>query len=505
MALESRIRNAALRSRVLSADEVQAWIRDGMTIGISGFTKSGDAKAVLKALIRRVERTGERLRIRLLSGASLGELDAQLAAHDLLSLRAPYQGDATLRSSINEGDVGYVDQHLSETAEWVRAGYWGDIDLAIIEAVAITEDGGIIPTTSVGNSPVFVQCAKRVVVEINQSVPQELEGLHDIYLPESRPHRSPIPLVHAGDRIGTPYIPCPPEKIAAVVLTDEQDTPSSLTPPDPDTERMAGFIIEFLQHEARKGRLPSHFGPIQSGVGSVANAVLAGLKHAPIDNLEVYTEVMQDAMFELLDAGKVRIASTCSFTLSKDMAKHVMANIHRYRDQIVLRPQEISNHPEVIRRLGVIAINAALEADVYGNVNSTHVHGTHMMNGIGGSGDFARNAALSIFVTKSTAKGGRISCIVPFVTHVDHTEHDVDVLVTEQGLADLRGLTPRQRAHTIIEHLAHPDYRDALRDYLRLAERHGGHTPHVLEEAFRWHVAYKQTGDMRGRQLVMIP
>src|SRR5690625_5970183 len=74
-----------------------------------------------------------------------------------------------------------------------------------------------------------------------------------------------------------------------------------------------------------------------------------------------------------------------------------------------------------------------------------------MMNGIGGSGDFARNARLAIFVTKSLAKGGDISSIVPFVTHVDHTEHDVDVIVTEQGYADIRGLAPVQRAEKIIE------------------------------------------------------
>ena len=118
----------------------------------------------------------------------------------------------------------------------------------------------------------------------------------------------------------------------------------------------------------------------------------------------------------------------------------------RYRDSIILRPQEISNHPELIRRLGCLAMNGMIEADIYGNVNSTHVNGTAIMNGIGGSGDFARNAYISFFMTPSTAKKGAVSCIVPMVTHVDHTEHDVHVLVTEQGLADLRGLSPKQRA-----------------------------------------------------------
>jgi succinyl-CoA:acetate CoA-transferase len=174
-----------------------------------------------------------------------------------------------------------------------------------------------------------------------------------------------------------------------------------------------------------------------------------------------------------------------------------MRNIEDYRSKIVLRPQEISNHPEIVRRLGIIALNTALEFDIYGNVNSTHVGGTHMMNGIGGSGDFARNGQLSLFVSKSVAKSGSISSVVPMVTHVDHTEHDVDVLVTEWGLADLRGLAPRERAPLIIERCAHPDYRAQLRAYFEEACNRGGHTPHVLEQALSWHTRYHASQTMQ--------
>lgn len=176
--------------------------------------------------------------------------------------------------------------------------------------------------------------------------------------------------------------------------------------------------------------------------------------------------------------------------------KQVYGNFEKYRDKLILRPQEISNHPEIIRRLGLISINTALEFDIYGNVNSTHVSGTKMMNGIGGSGDFARNARLSIFVTKSIAKGGRISSVVPFATHVDHTEHDVDIVVTEQGYADLRGLAPRERAPRIIENCVHPMYKEKMRDYYMEALARGGQTPHVLEQAFSWHAKLAQTGTM---------
>ncbi|MCC6498073.1 MAG: propionyl-CoA--succinate CoA transferase, partial [Propionibacteriaceae bacterium] len=165
---------------------------------------------------------------------------------------------------------------------------------------------------------------------------------------------------------------------------------------------------------------------------------------------------------------------------------------------IILRPQEISNHPEMIRRLGVIACNGMIEADIYGNVNSTHIMGSKMQNGIGGSADFTRNAYISAFVTPSTAKGGAISAIVPMVSHHDHTEHDVQVLITEQGLADLRGLSPKQRSKKIIENCAHPAYRPMLQEYYEhsLKVANGMHTPHDLRQAHSWHVRFLETGSM---------
>ncbi len=494
---EDRIRNVSLRSRILSAQEAQAYIQDGMTVAVSGFTRSGDAKAVPIALAKRLENTWEPLKINLYSGASLAETDRVLSLQNVVERRLPFQSDEALRKRINNGEVQYIDQHLSHTPEWVRSGFLGDMDIAIIEAVAITEEGGIVPTTSVGNSPIFVEKAKQVIIELNLSIPLAFEGLHDIYLTGDRPRRQPIPIVDPRDRIGTTFIPCDPDKIVGIVITHDLDSPSSLTKPDAETQMMANYILEFLINEVRHGRLPKNLAPIQSGIGSVANAVLSGLKASPFQNLEIYTEVMQDAVFELFDAGKVDFASTCSFTLSDAMLHHVLDHLDDYKQKVVIRPQEISNHPEVIRRLGVIAINAALEVDIYGNVNSTHVRGTNMMNGIGGSGDFARNAGLSIFVTKSMAKGGSISSVVPFVSHVDHTEHDVHVLVTEQGIADLRGLSPRERARVIIENLAHPMYKEVLWDYFKRAEQKGGHTPHLLSEAFAMHELFEATGDMR--------
>lgn len=481
----------------MSADQAAGLIKDGMNIGMSGFTQAGEAKEVPVALARRA--ADDPLSINLYTSASLGnDIDQQLTDAGVIAWRMPFQVDDTLREATNSGEVLFLDEHLSENAERLRHEHLGTIDIAIIEACAITENGGIVPTTSVGNSPTFAQNADQIIVELNQAMPAELEGLHDIYVPEARPNRQPIPIVSADSRIGTPYIPVDADKIVAIVLTEANDSPATIKPPDEQMQAMTQHLTDFLKAEVDAGRLDSTLLPLQAGLGSMANAALEGIANGPFERLHMYSEVLQDSAFSLLDSGQMEFASATSITLSAEKTEEIIPNIGAYSDRIVLRPQELSNQPEVIRRLGVIAVNAALEADIYGNINSSHMGGTQMVNGIGGSGDFTRNAHLAIFVTKSLAKDGDVSAIVPFVPHVDHTEHDVDILITEHGLADLRGLAPRQRAPAIIDNCADPDYRDALHDYFaRACAQSGGQTPHLLDEAFSWHQALASEGSMR--------
>ncbi len=127
------------------------------------------------------------------------------------------------------------------------------------------------------------------------------------------------------------------------------------------------------------------------------------------------------------------------------MLQRIYNNMDFFAPRIVLRPQELSNHPGVIRRLGVISINTALEIDIYGNVNSSHVFGTDIMNGIGGSGEFTRNAYISIFMCPSIAKGGRISAVVPMVRPRQQRQHPSNRR-DRPGVADLAGSGPMQRA-----------------------------------------------------------
>ena len=491
-----RIKLTDLQSKVMTAEESAKLFENGMTVGASGFTRGGDTKVVLKAVAERAK--SEDLEITLITGASLGHgTDEALAESGALKKRLPFQVDTVLRKNINAGNVLFIDQHLGESAEHILNDTF-KIDIAVLEVAEILEDGSVVPTTSVGNNVDIAASADKIILEINTAIPTAIRGIHDIYKVEDYGKRTPINITACDTKVGTDTIKIDPSKVVGIVFHDITDMAGDIVPADEATAAIAKNIVTFFEKEVEAGKLTKELMPLQCGIGKVANAVLGGLEHSDFENLVMYSEVLQDSTFDLIDAGKMNFASASSMTVSQECYDRVIGNIENYKDKICLRPQAISNAAEVIRRLGIIGINTSLECDIYGNVNSTHVSGTHMMNGIGGSGDFARNAYISIFVTASVAKGGNISSIVPMVSHVDHTEHDVDIIVTEQGLADLRGLAPRERAIEIIDKCVHPDYKQELLSYFeRACAERGGQTPHILEEAFSWHTRLRETGSMK--------
>jgi len=500
---QTRIANPTLRGKVMPAEAAAALIKPNTVVGMSGFTGSGYPKAVPQALAKRIESeqaAGRAFRIQVWTGASTGpELDGALAKVNGIELRLPYNSDPISREKINRGEMEYLDMHLSQVAPMAWQGFLGELDTAVIEVSGVRADGALVPSSSVGNNKTWLERARQVIIEVNRWQNVALDGMHDIYYGTALPpNRRPIPLVRPDDRIGETSFRCDPAKIVAVVETDAPDRNAPFEAPDDTASAIAGHLLEFFSHEVAKGRLPATLLPLQSGVGNVANAVLGGLVDGPFHDMTSYTEVIQDGMIDLLDSGRLRVASATAFSLSPDAAASINTRMASFRDKMILRPQEISNHPELIRRLGCIAMNGLIEADIYGNVNSTHLMGSRIMNGIGGSGDFARNAFISVFMAPSVKKGGKISAIVPHASHVDHITQDVQVIVTEQGLADLRGLSPKQRAKVIIENCAHPSYRPALQDYYKraLAGSYGLQTPTLLTEALSWHQRFIDTGSM---------
>jgi acetyl-CoA hydrolase len=486
---------------ILTPAEAAALINHDATIGFSGFTPAGAAKVIPKAIAARARAehaAGRPFKIGVVTGASTGDsLDGELARADAIAWRTPYQSNQALRESINAGKTRFFDMHLSQLPQFVRGGVLGAFDWAIVEACDVTADGQIVLTTSVGASPTFLRVAKRVLIELNRTQTPRLCGFHDIYEPLDPPHRQPIPIMRPSDRIGTPVVKIDPAKIAGIVESDAPDECGRFHPSDPVTDQIGQNVAEFLAGEIAAGRIPRAFLPVQSGVGNIANAVLGALgAHPDIPAFEMYSEVIQDSVVALIRDGKLKFATGTSLTLGREALRGFFDDLELFRPRVLLRPQEITNNPEIVRRLGLISINTALEVDLFGNVNSTHVMGSDLMNGIGGSGDFTRNAYLSIFTCPSTVKGGNISTIVPLVSHMDHSEHSVQVVVTEQGVADLRGKSPAERAWTIAENCAHPDFKHELMGYFYHVR--DGHTPQTLAAAYAMHQHFLETGSMRG-------
>jgi len=483
----------------MSPEEAARLVPNGATVAFSGFTPAGAAKVVPCAIAvraRALHDLNEAYRIRVLTGASTGYcLDEALSSAHAISWRAPYQSSRTLREQINSGEVEFVDMHLSHLPQAVMYGFFGKIDFAVVEATDLSGDGRIYLSTSIGATPTFLHCAEKIIIELNHFHSVRLSEMADIRILPPPPHRSPIAIHDPLTKIGWPYMAVDPKKIVAVVENNDADDVAPFDPPDLVANRIAERVVQFLLDERRAGRLPQEFLPLQAGVGNVANAVMACLGQNPdVPNFMMYTEVFQDSLVDLMESGKLLAASATSLTVTKPQLTRMYDNMDFFVPRIVLRPQELANNPEIVRRLGVIGMNTAIEADIYGHVNSTHVGGTHLMNGIGGSGDFTRNSYLSVFMCPSVAKGGRISTIVPMVTHVDHNEHSVQVIVTEQGLADLRGLGPMERANKIIDNCAHPAYRDYLHRYLH--EARPGHIRHDLDKCFELHRNLQQNGCM---------
>ncbi|KAI7776899.1 hypothetical protein LA080_004326 [Diaporthe eres] len=512
-ALKARIRRPSMLNKLCHPEQLLPHFPTGSYIGWSGFTGVGYPKKMPTYLADHVEKNNlqGKLRYSLFVGASSGaETENRWAGLDMIERRSPHQVGKAIAKGINEGRINFFDKHLSMfPVDLVYGFYTKDkpnkkLDVVVVEATDILEDGSIVPGASVGATPELVQMADKIIIEVNTSIPS-FEGLHDITMTDLPPKRKPYLIMGVEDRIGTTSIPIDPEKVVGVLHSDYRDQTLPNSAADEGSQQIANHIIEFWTHEVKHGRLPDSLLPIQSGIGNIANAVVGGLNDSNFKNLKVWTEVIQDTFLDLFDSGKLDFATATSVRFSPDGFKRFYDNWEAYHNKLLLRSQQVSNSPEITRRLGVIGMNTPVEVDIYAHANSTCVLGSRMLNGLGGSADFLRSSKYSIMHTPSTRPSKTdphgVSCIVPMCTHVDQTEHDLDVVVTEVGLADVRGLSPRERAHVIIDKCAHEIYRPILKEYLDKAEweclRKGmGHEPHLLWNSFDMHKALVEEGSM---------
>ena len=489
----------------MTAQEAAALVCHGDLLGIGGFGPAGSPKCIPPAIAEKAtveHAAGRPFKVDVVTGASIGaSCDGTLAAADAIDRRLPFSVNPDIRKAYNARRVRYTDLNLSDNASHLRQGITGQVDWAIIEACEVQEVRGkyrIYLTAGIGIAPTICRLARKgIFIEINSWHSTKLIGMHDIYEIEDPWFRAPIRITQPIEHIGLPFIEVDAERITGIVECHLPDEARTMTPSTEVTQQIGQNMADFLVWNMQMGYIFKNKLTLQSGVGSGANAVLGALGSCPeVPNFNIYTEVLQEEPLRLIREGRVVAASTGALTISSEHLKDLYANINEFRGRLLLRPSEISNCPEIIARLGICSMNTAIEVDIYGHVNSTKIGGSMMMNGVGGSADFTCNAMLSTFTCSSTTKNGCISSIVPFCSHVDHTEHYVDAIITEYGVADLRNKCATEKAEALIA-IAHPDYRPLLREYMQLALQRGGHTPHILPAAFAMHDTYRRKGDMR--------
>lgn len=487
--MEEKIRSTALRGLVKTAAEASAIIKDGMTVAVGGYTSCGYPKAVIKALVDR-KLAGEDLGLNVVSGSNNGFIDTPLAEAGILRRRAPMIESKALASLVNKGSVSYCEQQMNKMPRLLRAEAFGHISVAIVEALAVNEDGSFVPTSSIGFVPLLVEMADKVIIEINAAMPAELEMMHDIFIPEN----GIVPLTEVGQRIGRSSVPCPAGKISAIVFNDEPDVVAPLAPAKPEQISIANNLFNFIELEMkRQGK--TELPPIQTGFGNLAAEIVNAFGRSNFKDITFFGGVAQEANINLVASGKAKAVSCGSVKLSPAVDNLIRTNSD-VRERVVIRNGEVTNSSEVISRLAPITLTSGIELDIFGNVNSSHISGSKVVNGLGGGANFAENAGLSVMMIVSENKGGAISTIVPMVSHQDISEHDIDVVVTEHGVADLRGKDDVERARAIINNCSGV-YKEQLTDYLeRAIAETGGHHPMLLSEALSWHIRLKETGSM---------
>jgi acyl-CoA hydrolase len=464
-----------------------------MHVAMSGYSGAGYPKAVVESLRER-KIAGEDFGINLTTGANVPWVDERLGSVGLLKKRVPMVAHKVLGTLVNKGEVHYVEQQMNRMPRLLRRNAFGPIDLLVVEALGFDAQGNLIPTNSIGMLDYLMQAADKIIIEINRAQHERLASLHDIYITQAPPFTQPIPLVKPNQRIGKRGIPFDHRKIVAIVETDIPEISTQVYKATQVSSTIAQNLFNFLEVEYKdlKGFLP----PVQTGFGTISDSITTGFQNTNFKDIQFFCGGVGESAMTLLESGKALSLSTGGLGMNEKVAS-ILSSFAHLEDSLVIRNGSVTNSSEIINRLSLIALNTGIEIDIYGNVNSSHITGSRVVNGIGGGANFAQNSGLSVVLIPSLSKGGAISNIMPMVSHQDINEHDVDVVITENGVADVRGLDDVQRAEKIISSCASLEYKESLSLYLQRAIKiSGGHHPQIPLEAFGWYKRLKETGTM---------
>ena len=246
--------------RIITAEEAASYIHHGDNIGFGGFTAAGTPKAVTIALAKKAEEehaAGRPFQVSVYTGASTNDyIDGYLSRANAIKGRTPYQSHKDARDRINKNEIEYFDVHLSHLSQSLRYGFLGKINVGIIEAAEITDDGEILLGAGVGMAPTVCDLAEKIIIERNHHETDKMRGMHDIYTPADPPYRREIPIYKPSDRIGSPVIKVDPKKIIGIVETDLRDGVKPFSPVDETTAQIGHNVCNFLASQLKKGLIP---------------------------------------------------------------------------------------------------------------------------------------------------------------------------------------------------------------------------------------------------------
>ena len=334
------------------------------------------------------------------------------------------------RAAAAEGRVDFTPVYFSEIPGLLREDLRPNVTL--LQCSPPDAHGYVSLGVSVDYTKPAAEASDLVIAQVNQNMPRTLG---DSFL-----HVTQIGCLVEAD---TPVIELAPPKIG-------------------DVERAIGENVASLVRDG---------DTLQLGIGAIPDAVLLFLKEK--NDLGIHTEMFSDGVVELVEAGVItNKAKTLHRGLS--VATFLMGTRRLYdyvnnNPAVAMYPVDYVNDPYVIgQNDNLVSINSCVQVDIMGQVVSTSA-GLRQISGVGGQVDFVRGANLSkggraIMAMPSTTGKGKISKIVPFLDQgsaVTTTRNEVNYVITEYGIAKLKGKSLRQRAEALIR-IAHPDFRDEL-------------------------------------------
>ena len=417
------------QSKKTTAEDIASRVQDGWLIGMDAAAAHTDA--IMAALAKRAEKDElHGVQIQTLLDVYPLPFYADESLKGKLTGVSWFSGGGA-RKAVNGGWADFIPNYYRDIPKYIRAMY--DYDAYCVSVSPMDKHGYFSLATVSSYSVAMLEKARRIFIEVNERQPRAVCGaqihISQVEALVENTHELPV---------------LPPTKIDAV------------------SETIGGLIAEQILDGSC----------IQLGIGAIPDAVGAALKQK--HDLGIHTEMFTDSMVELIECGAVnnskkqihRGQSVTTFAFGSQ-------RIYDYIDDnpaIAIMPVDYVNDPEVIcKNDNMISINAALEVDLWGQVCAESV-GTKHMSGSGGQIDYVRGACQSkggksFIAFSSTAKGGTISKIKSILTPgavVTTSKNDVDYIVTEYGVAHLRGEPLSRRAKQLIA-IAHPDFRDELR------------------------------------------